>query len=59
MNKIYEFIGKRKSRELRDVDFHDFMELKERGLKKSEIAKELGVSEREVRKLIEDIETNR
>jgi transposase len=39
-----------------DIDFHEFYEMMEEGMNRNEIAKELGVSEKVVDLLAEEIE---
>ncbi|MTI70964.1 MAG: hypothetical protein FH751_12005 [Firmicutes bacterium] len=44
-----------KRKEYIEVDFHDLMELKEMGLKETEIAREMGIPTSYVNKLMEDM----
>ncbi len=48
-------MGKHQTNNLFDIDFHDFMELVESGYSTNEIARELGVSKREVNILRNEI----
>lgn len=58
MDKVYRQMSKKYRNQFDDIDLQDFIELKELGLSKSEIAKELGVPESEVNKFINDINRN-
>jgi plasmid maintenance system antidote protein VapI len=58
MDKVYRQISKKYRNQFDDIDIQDFVTLKEMGLSRSEIAKELGVPESEINKFINDINCN-
>lgn len=47
---------KAQRRAINDIDFHDFLELSNRGLTDTEIASELGIDKRYISMLREDIQ---
>ncbi len=55
---IHDYAAHKNNRRFRDIDFHDFIEMKERGLSDSEISKELGVPKSYVNKLGNDFRKN-
>ena len=55
---IHDYISKRKERMFADIDFHNFIELKEAGLSTQEMSNELGISKVYASKLIEELKRN-
>ena len=55
---VYDFVANKNNHKFRDVDFHDFIEMYERGMSETEISKELGVPKSYVKKLVNDYRKN-
>lgn len=49
--RVNSYFTGNKKKDLVDIDFHDFMEMVDRGYNNEEIASELGVSKEQVFKL--------
>lgn len=56
--RVSSFLNKNKKYNFVDVDFHDFVEMVDRGYNNNEIARELGVSKEQVEKLRREINNN-
>ncbi|KXG76991.1 helix-turn-helix domain-containing protein [Thermotalea metallivorans] len=53
--RIGDYISNRNRERLKDIDFHDFMDMIDSGLNDEEIAKELGVHRQYVEKLKQEM----
>ncbi|MTI47780.1 hypothetical protein [Sporosalibacterium faouarense] len=53
---IHDFIAGRRTSRFADVDFHDFIEMNEKGLSNEEISNELGIPKDYVNKLRNDLQ---
>lgn len=56
MKGLDRYIKASASRMINDIDYHDFMSMLEMGMSEAEIASELGVSDRVVKWLKNEIE---
>jgi len=55
---IHDYILKRKERMFTDIDFHNFIKIKEAGFSTQEMSNELGIPKSYASKLIEELKRN-
>jgi len=54
-NRVNSYFSKKMGYNFTDIDFHDFMQMIERGYTDEEIATELGISKEQVLKLRREV----
>jgi predicted DNA-binding transcriptional regulator len=54
--RLSEKLKQNNSKAINDIDLHDFLELAQRGMNDTEIAQELGINQRYIAKIREDMQ---